>query len=68
MCLVYFAASYIYEKADVNYEPDDEKDYIKPVAEINMEEDLKTTITIKSKNGLGKTKKQLGSDKISYNQ
>ena len=34
MCLADFAATYIYEKADINYEPDDEKSYIKTVAEI----------------------------------
>ena len=30
MCLADFAATYIYEKAGIKYEPDDEKSYIKP--------------------------------------
>ena len=32
-----FAATYIYQEADRNYEPDDEKSYIKPVAGIDKE-------------------------------
>ena len=39
MFLADFAATKIYEKADVAYEPDDEKSYLKPVAEIYKEED-----------------------------
>ena len=57
MCLADLAATYICEKADMNYEPGDEKSYIKPVAEILKEEDLKTTITVKLNNGLGKMRK-----------
>ena len=34
------------------------KSYIKPVAEIHEEEDLKTAIAIKLKNGLGKMRKE----------
>ena len=58
-CLADFAASNIYGKGDINYGPDDEKSYIKSVAEIQEEEDLKTTVTIKLKNDLGKMGREL---------
>ena len=32
-----FAASHVYEKTNMNYEPDDEKSFIKPVTDINKE-------------------------------
>ena len=47
ICLAVLAVSYIYEKVHMNYEPDDEKTFIKPVVEIREEEDLKTAFTIK---------------------
>lgn len=58
MCLADFATTYIYKKVDVDFEPDDEKSYIKPVLEINKEEYVKTAITTKLKNGWGKTRKR----------
>ena len=58
-CLADFAASNIYGKGDINYGPDDEKSYIKSVAEIQEEEDLKTTVTIKLKNDFGKMERAL---------
>ena len=46
----------------------DEKSYIKPIAEIHEEEDLKTAITVKLKNGFGKTEKKnsVNCDRISH--
>lgn len=41
MCLDEVATFYIYKKIYMNHEPDDEKSYIKPVAEIHKVEDLK---------------------------
>ena len=58
MCLANFTVSYIYEKTKINYEPDDEKSYIKRVIEIHEDDDLKTAITVKLKNSLGKMRKR----------
>lgn len=56
MCLADFAVSYIYETPDMNYEPDDEKRFRKPVGEIHKEKYLKKPTTLKLKNSFGKTK------------
>lgn len=49
MCPDDFAASHVYEKADMNYESDDGKSFIKPVTEISKVSKLKIAITIKLK-------------------
>ena len=41
----------------MNYEPDDEKRFRKPVGEIHKEKYLKKPTTLKLKNSFGKTKK-----------
>lgn len=54
----------------MNYEPDDEKGYIKPVVEILEEEDLKIKTIIKSKKRFGESEKKnwANRDKISHYQ
>ena len=52
-----FSASYVYKIADTNCEPDDEKRFIKPVAEIHKEKYLKKATTLKMKNSFGKKTK-----------
>ena len=64
-----FTASYIFEKADINYEQKDEKSYIKPVAEIHKEEDLEIVITKSLKNvGKSEEKNSNNYNKISQYQ
>ena len=43
----------------MNYEPGEEKSYVKPVAEIQKEKDLKTAVTKQLKSGLGKMRKRI---------
>lgn len=59
MCLADFGASHVYEKADMNYESDDGKKFIKPVTEINKVSKLKTAVAIKLQNAFGKIRKRL---------
>ena len=71
MCLPDFAGSFIYEKADLNYEPVDYKSYIKPGTEIKEEQDLKKLQSQKNfKNWVGKNGKRnsANSYKISHCQ
>ena len=70
MCLADFIASCTYWKGWYEVSKNDiyEKCCIKPVAEIQEEEDLKTEITRKLKNSFGKTEKKnsINCDKISH--
>lgn len=60
ICVQQILLQTIFKKELKNYEPDDEKSYMKPVEKEPEEEDLDIATTIKSKKGLGKMKKRTG--------